>query len=303
MHRIDPVNIQLFLAVAREGSIKRAAQTEHIAQSALSRRIAELERSLGVVLFVRSPSGVVLTDAGARALELGRKLNEDLAAFAREVQDLGDRIAGVVRLSASPSAIIGFLPERLHAFKQAHPLVEIALYERSTAETIRACMDDRVDIGIGVAAKAPAGLESWNFAWDPLNVVVPVQHPLARRKRLRYSEILDHPLVVVQPGGALDQELREQAANLRMPFNQSVAVSSFEAGCRMVEAGLGIAVLPTSASAAYAGSKRFVRIALQEPWGNRQLLVYAPYKLPRLRAITAVIEALRQPEPAGDMPG
>ncbi len=76
------------------------------------------------------------------------------------MQDLGDRVAGVVRLSASPSAIIGFLPERLHAFKAAHPLVEIALFERSTAETIRACLDDRVDIGIGVAAERPA-------AWKP----------------------------------------------------------------------------------------------------------------------------------------
>ncbi|MBY4947766.1 LysR family transcriptional regulator [Cupriavidus respiraculi] len=295
MHRIDPVNIQLFLAAAREGSIKRAAQTEHIAQSALSRRIADLERSLGVVLFVRSPSGVVLTDAGARALELGRKLNEDIAAFAREVQDLGDQVAGVVRLSASPSAIIGFLPERLHAFKQQHPLVEIALNEHSTAETIRACMDDRVDIGIGVAGKAQPGLETWAFASDPLNVVIPNRHPLARRKQVRYAEILDHPLVVVQPGGALDQDLREQAANLRQPFNQSVAVSSFDAGCRMVEAGLGIAVMPASASAAYAGSERFARVRLNEPWGNRQLLIYAPHKQPRLRAIAALIDALQPP--------
>ncbi|MGN5477280.1 LysR family transcriptional regulator [Cupriavidus basilensis] len=102
MHRIDPVNIQLFLSVAREGSIKRAAEIEHIAQSALSRRMAELERSLGVVLFVRSPSGVALTDAGARALELGRKLNEDIAAFAREVQDLETALRG---WSASPPAL------------------------------------------------------------------------------------------------------------------------------------------------------------------------------------------------------
>ncbi|MDK3024119.1 LysR family transcriptional regulator [Cupriavidus taiwanensis] len=303
MHRIDPVNIQLFLAAAREGSIKRAAQTEHIAQSALSRRIAELERSLGVVLFVRSPAGVVLTDAGARALELGRKLNQDIASFAREVQDLGDRVAGVVRVSASPSAIIGFLPERLHAFKAAHPLVEIALHERSTAETLRACLDDRADVGIGVAAKTPGGLESWDFASDPLNVVVPSSHALARRKRMRYAEVLEHPLVVVQPGGALDQDLREQAANLRLPFNQGVAVSSFEAACRMVEAGLGIAVLPASAGAAYAGTRRFVRVPLDEPWRERQLRIYAPFKQPRLRAITALIAALQPQAGMHAMPG
>lgn len=300
MPRIDPISIQLFLAAAREGSIKRAAEVEHIAQSALSRRIAELERSLGVALFIRSPSGVELTDAGARALELGRKLNDDIAAFAREVQDFGDKVAGVVRLSASPSAIIGFLPERLHAFQKAHPRVEIALYERSTAETLRACLDDRADIGIGVATRTPAGLESWHFASDPLNVVLPSAHPLARRKRLHFAEVLAHPLVVVQSGGALDQELREQAANLRLPINQCVAVSSFEAGCRMVEAGLGIAVLPESASAAYAGTRRFVRIPLDEPWRERQLLVYAPYKSPRLRAISSLLAALRTKEA---MPG
>ncbi len=72
----------------------------------------------------------------------------------------------------------------------------------------------------------PAGLESWPFAVDPLNVVVPTQHVLAGRESLRYAEILDHPLVVVQPGGALAQELREQATNLRVAFNQSVGVSS-----------------------------------------------------------------------------
>ncbi|WP_331251580.1 LysR family transcriptional regulator [Cupriavidus necator] len=265
---------------------------EHIAQSALSRRIAELERNLGVRLFIRSTTGVALTAAGERALELGRKLNADIVAFTREVQDLGERVAGVVRLSASPSAIIGFLPERLYEFKQAHPHVDIALLERSTAESIRACLDDGVDVGIGVAVSAPPGLESWPFAVDPLNVVVPLHHPLASRKRLRYAEILDHPLVVVQPGGALAQELREQATNLRVPFNQSVTVSSFEAGCRMVEAGLGIAVLPTSASAAYAGSDHFVRIPLHETWSNRHLMIYAPYKNPRLRAVTALIKAL-----------
>lgn len=98
--------------------------------------------------------------------------------------------------------------------------------------------------------------------------------------------------MIVQPGGALDQDLREQAANLRLPVNQSVTVSSFEAGCRMVEAGLGIAVLPASASAAYAGTRRFVRIPLDEPWRDRQLRLYAPHQLPRRRAVSAMIAAL-----------
>ncbi|MCG5263253.1 LysR family transcriptional regulator [Cupriavidus gilardii] len=297
MHRIDPVSIQLFLAAAREGSIKRAAEAEHIAQSALSRRIADLERSLGVALLVRSPSGVTLTEAGVRALELGRKLNEDIAAFAREVQDLGDQVAGTVRLSASPSSIVGFLPERLHAFRASHPHVDIALHERSTSETLRACLDDHADVGVGVAIDGARGLESWHFAQDPLMVLLPASHALSARAALRYADVLQYPLVVVQQGGALDTELRDRAAEAGLPMRQSVAVSSFEAACRMVEAGLGLAVIPHSATTAYAGTRRFVRVPLDEPWRQRELRVYAPRKSPRLRAVDALIAALRDEGP------
>ena len=94
MHRIDPVSLQLFLAVVRERSIKRAAEAEHIAQSALSRRMADLEHALGVPLLMRSPMGVQLTEAGERANALGQRLNDDLEAFVREVQLVERRRGG-----------------------------------------------------------------------------------------------------------------------------------------------------------------------------------------------------------------
>jgi DNA-binding transcriptional LysR family regulator len=76
-------------------------------------------------------------------------------------------------------------------------------------------------------------------------------------------------------------------------FEPTVSVSSFDAACRMVEAGLGIAVMPRSAAAAYAGSERFVRRPLDESWAGRILNVYAMRKTPQPRAVAALIESLK----------
>ena len=86
--RIDPYSIRLFVAAAQAGSIARAAEREHIAASALGRRITDLEHAFGTALLVRSPRGIALTDAGRLVLTRGIKIDEDLEALAREVQSL-----------------------------------------------------------------------------------------------------------------------------------------------------------------------------------------------------------------------
>lgn len=291
--RVDPYSLRLFVSAARAGSIVRAAAQEHIAPSALSRRLADLEHAFGTALLVRSPRGIALTDAGRMVLARGEKIDNDLQALVREVQTEGSEVRGTVRLYANMSAVIGFLPERLRTFMAAHPAVAVSLQENDTRDVIRACLDDRADVGVGVDMPVPVGLESWPFATDPLQVVLPAGHALAKRKTLSFTQALEHPLIGVHQGGALDRSLHERATALQRPFAPTVSVSSFDAVCRMVEAGLGIAVIPRSAAAAYAGNPRFVRRPLDEPWAARELRMYALRKSPRLRAVAALIESLR----------
>ncbi|WP_436821689.1 LysR substrate-binding domain-containing protein [Variovorax sp. DT-64] len=291
--RVDPYSLRLFVSAARAGSIVRAAGQEHIAPSALSRRLADLEHAFGTALLVRSPRGIALTDAGRMVLARGEKIDSDLQALVREVQTQGGEVRGTVRLYANMSAVIGFLPERLRTFMAVYPGVAVSLQENDTRDVIRACLDDRADVGVGVDMSVGAGLESWPFATDPLQVVLPAGHELAKRKALSFSQALEHPLIGVHQGGALDRSLHERAAALQRPFAPTVSVSSFDAVCRMVEAGLGIAVIPRSAAAAYAGNPRFVRRPLDEPWAARELRMYALRKSPRLRAVAALIESLR----------
>ncbi|MBS0454140.1 MAG: LysR family transcriptional regulator [Proteobacteria bacterium] len=291
--RIDPYSVRLFVSAARAGSIVRAAQQEHIAASALSRRLADLEHAFGTPLLIRSPRGIALTEAGHLVLERGERFDDELQSLMRDVQILGGEIRGTVRLYANVSAVIGFLPERLRAFMQQYPGVEVSLQENDTRDVIRACLDDLADVGVGVDMPVPAGLDAWPFASDPLQVVVPADHPLGKRKALSFAQALEHSLIGVHQGGALDRSLHERAAALRRPFAPTVSVSSFDAVCRMIEAGLGIAIIPRSAAAAYAGNPRFARLALDEPWAMRELKLYALRKSPRPRAVDAMIELLQ----------
>jgi DNA-binding transcriptional LysR family regulator len=291
--RIDPYSIRLFVSAARAGSILRAAEQEHIAASALSRRLADLEHAFGTALLVRSPRGVVLTDAGRLVFDRGAKLDDDLQALLREVQSEAGEIRGTVRLHANMSAVIGFLPERLQDFLGRHPGVKVSLHEADTRDVIRACLDDRADVGVGVETPVASSLDAWHFADDPLQVVLPLGHVLEATRTIGFAQALAHPVIGVHQGGALDRTLHERAETMRMHFAPTVWVSSFDAVCRMVEAGLGIAVIPRSAAAAYAGNPRFVRRPLDEPWAARSLQLYALRRNPQPRVVQALIEALR----------
>ncbi|MCG5072189.1 LysR family transcriptional regulator [Paraburkholderia tagetis] len=291
--RIDPYSLELFISVVREGSIARAASRNHIAPSALSRRIADLESAVGLPLLIRSHGGVELTEAGRHAFTRATALHDQLQSFAREVQSVSGQIAGVVRLFANASAIVGFLPERLKAFQADYPLVQIELTEQISDEVVRACMEDRADVGVSASGKTPAGLESWHFANDPLMVVLPPDHELASMDAPTFNDVLRFPLVALQAGGSLDQVLKERADAMRAPLKLAVTVNSFDAQCRMVEAGLGIGIVPTSAASAFAGSRGFVRKPLDEAWAmSRSLHVHALRKSSRLKAVQALIDAL-----------
>ncbi|NIE66318.1 LysR family transcriptional regulator [Burkholderia sp. Ax-1719] len=291
--RIDPYSLELFISVVEEGSIARAAQRHHIAASALSRRMADLEAAVGMPLLIRSHGGVAVTEAGREALARAQSLHAQLQTFAREVQSLGDQVAGVVRLYANASAIVGFLPERLKAFQAAYPLVQIELTEAVSEEVVRACVEDRADVGVSASSATPAALESWHFADDPLMVVLPPDHELVAMQTLDFADVLRFPLVALQAGGSLDRLIHERAAAQRASLKVAVTVNSFDAQCRMVEAGLGIGVVPISAASAFAGSRGFVRRPLGDAWAvERSLQVHALRKSSRLRAVQALIDLL-----------
>ncbi|MDP2374385.1 LysR family transcriptional regulator [Reyranella sp.] len=292
--RIDPYSLHLLVAALREGSIARAAVRENIAPSALSRRLSDLERTLGVMLLRRGARGVEATEAGLVAVSLGEHIEDEFEALAHQVKARDRTITGSVRLFATSSSVVGFLPEKLRDFIARYPAVRINLQECRSPDVLQACADGIADVGLCVGAMRRNSLESWVVARDSLVVLVPAGHALMHLRTVRFAQVLDHPLIGVQSGGALDHLMRERALKAGRRLQLTVTVGSVDAVCRMVETGLGIAVVPTSTASAYTANRSFLARPLDEPWSARELRLCAPRKPQRPRAATALIEHLRR---------
>src|SRR5215212_7135015 len=146
--RIDLTSLQLFVAVCELGSIGKAAEREFIAASAVSKRLSDLETTLDTALLYRHTRGVDLTPAGESLLHHARSVLSSLEKMQGELSEYADGIRGHVRIHASISAVVQFLPEDLGEFSKHHPQVKIDLEEHLSSEVIRAVQEGTADLGI-----------------------------------------------------------------------------------------------------------------------------------------------------------
>jgi DNA-binding transcriptional LysR family regulator len=273
---LDPVSLQLFVAVCEEGNIARAAARESLVASALSKRIAALEVDVGVALLTRRRRGVEPTPAGQALLVRAREVLAGLDRMRSELGAYGQGEQGSVRVLASPSALAEHLPDDVAAFVDQHPRIRISLDERTSPEIVRGVREGTADLGVLWDLIVDLfGLQVLPYRSDRLVVVMATDHALARRPRLHFAETLDQPAINVSPGGQMDQLLRRHAALMgRLPAHR-MQVSSLDAACRLVGAGLGLAILPREAVTPHAGGGRLVFVPLAETWAVRRFVVVA----------------------------
>ena len=124
MRRIDFVTLKLFVAIADERSLTRAAEREHLALAAVSKRVSDLENQLGIALLYRQPKGVELTPAGHALLHHARNMMDNLEQLNADLSEFSEGVKGHVRIHANTSAVIEFLPEDLASFSRLHPQVK-----------------------------------------------------------------------------------------------------------------------------------------------------------------------------------
>jgi DNA-binding transcriptional LysR family regulator len=274
--RIDPVSLQMLVAVAETGNIAAAAEREHIATSALSRRLSELEHRLGAVLLNRSNKGVTLTAAGSALVRLARNVLTDLDEIYLQMQDFAGGRRGYVRLAATPSAVIQFLPAQLATFAEKFPEIQIQIKEDASANIPKAVAESVVDAGVFVVGlhdpvhRSP--LEIIPYQVDEQVVITPPKHLLARKKAVSFQETLDYSYVIMDLGNSV-HSLTTRAAEINNTLKVRVRVTSYHALCIMVEAGFGVAVLPRGCAESYTGSHAFRVLKLAEPWAQRQIAI------------------------------
>ena len=234
--RLDFTTLQLFVAVGETGSIGRAAAREALAASAVSKRLSELEALAGVPLLLRHARGVALTPAGQSLL---RHAQEALFGLEKMQAALGEYASGArgpVRVHASISAVVQFLPDDLGRFVRENADVKIELQEHLSADVVRAVQEGAADVGICNASALPpapgraAPLQSRPYRQDRLLLAVPQGHPLAGRDEVAFADTLAFDHVGLQAGSSISQAMQQvfqPHLPVRLPCYDLAPVTSF----------------------------------------------------------------------------
>ncbi|MGZ5598047.1 MAG: LysR substrate-binding domain-containing protein [Usitatibacter sp.] len=270
--RPDLGTLALFVRVAETRSITKAAAATHIALAAASRRIAQLEEQYGVQLLYRTARGVELTPAGNALLIHARQMLGQADALRAELSDFTKGGKGLVRVHANTSALAQYLSQDLATFSAAHPAIKIAIEEHRSGAIVQAVQSGATDIGI-VMEGAPTGeLQCFDYRTDTLVAVLPRNHPL-RGKRVAFAKLLPYDIVGLESDTVISSLLAGAAAEAGKPLRLRVQVKGFDVVAKMIQAGLGIGVLPQGAAHSFARPMGLRLVPLTDAWATRRMWV------------------------------
>ena len=258
MNRLVPERLLVFHEVVRCGGVSAAARRLHVSQPAVSGRIRDLERRLGIDLFARERRTTRLTDAGTRLL----RTVERLLAVEREglasIHALEDLSAGQLSVAASETPAHYYLLPLLARFRRLYPGVALKLDVSNSPAVVQRVVDGSHDLGFIEGDLSHPELVRTPFRKDPLRLVVSPRHPFASRTSIRLGEVARVDHVMRDVGSAV----RTQVDELFRRADLSPRVAA-ELNKRAVVAGLGIAFVPTESSRREIESRslRTVRLA------------------------------------------
>ncbi|WP_091908553.1 LysR substrate-binding domain-containing protein [Chitinasiproducens palmae] len=273
MTPIDQTTLRLFIAVCEEGTIARAASREAITASAVSKRIADVEAAIGTPLLVRSQRGVAPTPAGSALLERARAIMLSYERLSAELGEYAQGIRGHVKVLANVSSLIEFLPAAVAAFMNLHPQVRVDLEERVSGEVARGVEEGVADLGVCRDFVGTGRLETIRYRADHLVVAVRRDHPLAGRGKMAFEETLGFDHIGLSSNASVNALMDRIASERGGVLRYRAHVSNFDAACRMIEAGIGIAILPLEALARVRHVYGLETVLLDAHWARRQFIL------------------------------
>ncbi|KII00653.1 LysR family transcriptional regulator [Streptomonospora alba] len=240
--------LEYFLAVAETRHFTRAAEVSHVAQPSLSRQIRNLEEELGASLFSRARGNITLTPAGEALLPLAQRIVADMETARHEVQELAGMRRGRLRLGATPSLCAGLLAEALAGFHDRFPGVGLQVEESGSRDLIRALGHGELDLALIIL---PLQSSDPAFVTTPIlreNLVVvhaADAPPPTQRASMRITDLRDRPLVMFRHGYDVREATLHACRAAGFEPRLAVEGGEMDAVLRFVEAGLGIAVVPS----------------------------------------------------------
>ncbi|HEY0294455.1 MAG TPA: LysR family transcriptional regulator [Bordetella sp.] len=262
-------HLRYFLAIAAEANFTRAAQKLGIGQPPLSQQIKGLERELGVELFRRTAHGVVLTPAGEAFRDEAARVVEGAQDAVRAAQRAARGETGRMRLGFTGSAAFNpVVSELIRQFNRDYPKADLVLVEDNTMQLLQALADNRLDaIFFRPELGGSEGLRLHRFQDEPMKIVLPARHPLARHRALPLSALAGEAFVIV-PGSA-GATLYNEIMNLcrELGFEPALAQPAPQVSSviNLVAAGLGISIVPAALAQVRVAGVRYLDIRPPAP--------------------------------------
>jgi DNA-binding transcriptional LysR family regulator len=253
-----------FVEVARRGSVTRAAEALYVTQPALTARLNTLELAVGTKLLVRRRGGVRLTEAGRAFLPYAERSLQAIADGRQVLDELARGVAGHVAIGASPAVSTYALPSILKRFAETHPDVQVAVRTGHSEEVVELVKRDEVSVGLGRALRDPE-VESFTLYEDELVLVVHPKHRFGTT--VRPGQLGSEQFVLFDKASSYHELTSALFLEAAIAPRSVMELDNIDSAKKMVQQGLGVALLPALAVADEVRAKRLrvVGIAGRRP--------------------------------------
>ena len=239
--------LHVFQSVATTHNFSRTGDAVGLTQPAVSRSITELEAQLGLKLLNRTTREVTLTDAGQRLAARLPRVLEDLDNTLLDVRGMATERRGRVRVASSPTLSANLMPECIAQCQQRLPGLELVLLDRIQSAVLASVLSGEVDFGVVIDPGEREALECETILTEPFCLACPPDHRLARKRQVHWADLAGESLVLLDHASGsrrlIDRALADHAVQCTVAQEVGHTTTIF----RMLDAGLGISVIPTLA--------------------------------------------------------
>ena len=291
--------LKCFIAVAEEGGFNRASSRLRMTQPAISYQVKQLEKELGQPLFYRQPRGISTTEAGRVLFHHARQLIEMVRRTRHAIDRLAGGVTGEVRIGTVNSVGMYILPDVLQDMRRKHPEARPTILYRNSYEIMEALLSNQVDMAI-VANPAPDRRFSHESVLvEKVSLVCGRQHPFFGRTEVSPDELKEVNIVSLTDENPTGKIVRDYLSRIGVTGDPVVSTDNVETVKKMVEVGLGVALLPNMVTSGEVTeglrlSGKLARIALPPPVLLREIVLVTWKQLELSPAALAFIALLRE---------
>ncbi|KQZ48653.1 LysR family transcriptional regulator [Rhizobium sp. Root149] len=267
------LDLRSFLGVVELGSFNRAAETLNISQPALSRRIQKLEQAVGAPLLERTTRHVAPTALGNQFIPLVRRMLEEFDGSLFAIKDPGVNRGGLVTIACLPTAAFYFLPTVIRQFNEEYPNIRFRILDLPATDGLQAVARGEVEFGINIMGNSDPDLTFDRIVEDPFVLAARKEHPLASMERVGWGDLEPYHLITVHRSSGNRTLLDAALARSNIKLRWFYEVTHLSTSLGLVEAGLGISVLPRMAT----------------PQGDHPFLITRPIGQPEISRTIGVV--------------